>query len=43
VTPCAKGAQNGGEKVGRFCSSLSFETGEIGMKFGKKNSIVVLY
>jgi len=42
MAPCAKGAQNGGEKGGSFSvtgtvNSHFFVTGQIGMKFGTTN------
>jgi len=43
LAPWAKGAQNGGEKGGCFVTgtmnSFFFVSGQIGMKFVKKNSI----
>jgi len=42
LAPWAKGAQNGGEKVGAcFCNGYNevvffFVSGQLGMKFGKK-------
>jgi len=47
LAPWAKGAQNGGEKVGVFVTGtmklVFLVTGQIGMKFGQTASMCVLY